>query len=350
MKRLSPEQITEINDRRYNTLKMRMTLLKVDAILRLQLLLWIPFILVVLFCYGFVPSKYPLHSSLIWSTGFYLTHYVLVGLVRRMAETYLGKLCAHSGNERCKDLSVFENESLKPYKRADDPLLVRRAFAFTGALGLPSRGLGQMSVASFHFFVLITYIANYLHYFGHPAVQFTPASVYLLHGVVTGGGLLMIIKNAGYLISSQHILVLLRGIIDWKKLGREHDHLEHEEHTAEEAIGDSMKQYRFEDNKPPVPACHRCVTNMAKHVADEVPMVVLPNIEKKELLAKLLKLRERSPEFAEALKSLLERLEQDPANADSVFDEFKAILLRSPDLVRALHALDSEPEDKDPQK
>jgi hypothetical protein len=110
-----------------------------------------------------------------------------------------------------------------------------------------------------------------------------------------------------------------------------------------------MKQYRFEDNKPPVPACHRCVKNMAKHIADEVPMMVLPNIEKKELLAKLLTLRERSPQFTEALKSLLERLEQDPAHTDAVFDEFKAILVRSPDLVRALHALDGEPEDKNPK-
>jgi hypothetical protein len=111
-----------------------------------------------------------------------------------------------------------------------------------------------------------------------------------------------------------------------------------------------MKQYRFEDNKPPVKACHRCVTNMAKHVANEVPMVVLPNIEKKELLAKLIRLRERSPEFADLLKSLLERLEQDPCNADALFDEFKAILVRSPELVLALHALDSEPEDKYPPK
>lgn len=348
MKRLSPEQITEINDRRYNTLKMRMTLLKVDAILRLQLLLWIPFILVVLFCYGVVPSKYPLHVSLIWSIGFYLTHYVLVGLVRRMAETYLGKLCAHSGDARCKDLSIFENEALKPYKRADDPVLVRRAFAFTGALGLPSRGLGQMSVAFFHFFVLITYIANYVHYFGSVDARFAPVSLYLLHGVVTAGGLLMIIKNAGYLVSSQHILVLLRGIIDWR-LG-EHARGGHEEESPEDAIGDSMKQYRFEDNKPPVKACHRCVTNMAKHVATEVPMVLLPNIEKKELLAKLIKLRERSPEFADSLKSLLERLEQDPSNADALLDEFKAILVRSPELVLALHALDGEPENKDPVK
>jgi len=157
----------------------------------------------------------------------------------------------------------------------------------------------------------------------------------------------MIIKNAGYLISSQHILALLKGVIDWK-VG-EHIHAGHEEPTSEEAIGDSMKHYRFEDNKPPVEACHRCVKHMAKHVADEVPMVVLPNIEKKDLLTKLIKLRERSPQFTDSLKALLERLEQDQC-ADAVLDEFKAILLRSPDLVRALHALDGEPEGKNPSK
>lgn len=347
MQRLTPEQITEINDRRYNTLKMRMTLLKVDAILRLELLLWSPFIFIVLVLYGFAPSKYPLHLSLIWSVGFYLTHYVFVGFVRRMAETYLGKLCAHSGDARCKDLSVFENEALKPYKRADDPVLVRRAFAFTGAIGLPSRGLGQMSVASFHFFALCTYVLNYVHYFGYTDEQFAPVSLYLLHGVITAGGLLMIIKNAGYLISSQHILAILKGVIDWKLVG-EHAHSHHKEQTPEGAIKDSMTQYRFADNKPPVHACHQCVTHMAKHVADEVPMVVLPNIEKKELLAKLLKLRERSPEFAQALKILLERLEDDPCAADAVLEDFKAILLRSPDLVQALHALDGEFTDGNP--
>ena len=311
MKRLSPEQITEINGRRYNTLKMRMTLLKVDAILRLQLLLWAPFILIVLFLYGFAPAKYPLHISLIWSVGFYLTHYVLVGLVRRMAETYLGKLCAHSGDARCKDLSVYENESLKPYRRADDPVLVRRAFKFTGALGLPSRGLGQMSVACFHFFALCTYVLNYAHYFGHADEQFAPTSLYLLHGVITAGGLLMIIKNAGYLISSQHILALLKGVIDWKILG-EHGHVVHEEEISEMVISDSM-----------------------------------PRMEKKELLAVLLALRERCPKFADIITQLIERLEQNPCALDGVHNEFMSILLLSPELMLEFRALNNKHEDKD---
>lgn len=313
MKRLSPEQITEINGRRYNTLKMRMTLLKVDAILRLQLLLWAPFILAVLFLYGFAPSKYPLHVSLIWSVGFYLTHYVLVGLVRRMSETYLGKLCSHSGDARCKDLSVYENESLKPYRRADDPMLVRRAFKLTGGLGLPSRGLGQMSVACFHFFALCAYVLNYVHYFGHVDEQFAPSSLYLLHGVVTAGGLLMIIKNAGYLISSQHIFALLKGVIDWK-IHSEHTHLSREEEISEMVISNSI-----------------------------------PRMEKTELSVALILLRGRCPMFADVLTPLIAHLEQNPCALDVVYDEFMATLLRSPELMLEFRALNSKPEDKDPK-
>lgn len=324
---------------------MRMTLLKVDAILRLQLLAWMSFDLVVLILYGFAPWKYPLHFSLIWSTGFYLTHYVLVGLVRRMTETYLGKLCLYSDDNRCKDISVFENKNLKPYKRADDPVLVRRAFVFLGAFGLPSRGLGQMSVACFHFFVLVAYAINYVRFFGHADALFAPTSIYILHGVVTAGGLLMIVKNAGYLISSRHILALLKGIIDFKVAGRSIASIDED---RSDMLESSMKQFRFEENKPPVKACHTCVHWMAKHIAGG-PIVVLKDMEEKELLATLLKLRERSPEFADALRALLLQLESDPDHADKELQEFKVILLRSPELVLALHAIPGKPEDVKPK-
>jgi hypothetical protein len=349
MRSLTPIEEARLKGRRYNTVKMRTTLARVDARLTWVFMAWILFMGIVAFLYAWNPKLYVLSNYILWSLGCVIFDCVIVNAVKRACETFLDELCAVSDDpEKCKRLSTYEDDIHKPFLEKNDSPDVRGSYKLRERLHLPSRGLGHLMIVKIHWFILILYAVNYVKYFGNFGPEYFVFQLWLLyaHLVITVGRGGMLLKNSAYLFTSRGLLAILRGVIDWK-LGGKHVRGDHEDQTPEEAIGDSMKHYRFEENKPPVHTCHRCVTNMAKRVADEVPMVVLPNIEKKDLLAKLLKLRERSPQFAESLKALLERLEQHPDNADAVLDEFKAILVRSPELVKALHALDGEHGDKD---
>lgn len=349
MRSLTPIEEVRLKGRRYNTVKMRTTLSRVDARLTWVFIVWIFFVGIAAFLYAWNPKSYMLSHYVLWSLGCVVFDCVIINAVRRMCETFLDELCATSSNpEDCKRLSTYEDDVHKPFLEKNDSPDVRSSHKLRERLHLSSRGLGHLMIVKMHWCILLLYIVNYVKHFGHfgPEYFVFQLWVFYLHLVMTAGRGGMLLKNAAYLFSSRGLLTILRGVIDWK-FGGNHVHGGREEQNPEEVIQDSMRQYRFEENKPPVHTCGRCIKSMAKHVACEVPMVVLPNIEKKDLLTKLLLLRERSPQFTDALKALLERLLQDPNNADTVLDEFKAILLRSPELVLALHALDSESKGND---
>ena len=343
-KQLSKSEEAELRERRYNTIKMRITLMNVDALLRLIVLPWVLFVGTVATIYTISPTLHPFNTFIAWSIGCFFSHYIVVGMIRRMSDTYLTKLCAADENvKQCKTLGYYENAKNKPYRSEDDPLLTRLSFRITGMFGIPRRGLGHMLIALSHWLILFLYILNYCLYFRNYNANVAPASLFVLHLILTIAGVGMILKNASYLIKSRDILAIIRGVLDWRSAAeRAVSSIAEVEANPEFAIKDSMEIFRFRDNQPPVSTCHTCVRHMAKHVAEEVPMVMVQNAQKAEILTNLIKLRKRSPQFVEALKELLERLKRNPENSEIEVDEFIAILRRTDELVDALYQLNRE--------
>lgn len=346
-KYLTTAEAAELRERRYNTIKMRIALMNTDALLRLILLPWMLFAGIIAILYAIAPSSHPLHLFVVWSLGCYLGHYIIVGMTRRMAETYLTKLCATEGEfEQCRSAKHYEDDAQRPYKTGDDPALTRLSFGITNALGIPRRGLGHMLIALSHWLILFLYAMNYVLYFRHSDLSNAPADLFMLHLMLTIAGVVMILKNAGYLIKSKDIIALIRGVLDWRGVvSRGAAAVELENEDPEATIKSSMEAYRFKNNKPPVTTCHTCIQHMAKHIVDEIPFVVVDDEVRAEIVSRLIKLRKRSPKFAEALRELLLKLKRDSEDPHAQIEEFMKILCRTEELVEALYFLsDDDPE------
>ncbi len=351
-RQLSLAETAELKERRYNTIKMRIALMNTDALLRLILVPWMLFVGAIAAAYAFDPTTYPLYSFVIWSLACYLTHYVIVGMTRRMSETYLTKLCATDGDiESCRSLGRYESDSEKPYKSNDDPFLTRFSFRITNTLKIPRRGLGHMLIALSHWLILFLYAFNYVWYFQDPDLMNAPANLFVLHLVFTSAGVVMILKNSAYLIKSRDILALIHGVLDWRgAASRGVSAVSAVDEDPELAIKGSMETYRFKDNKPPVHTCHACIAHMAKHIADEIPLVVVDDEVRAEIVTRLIKLRKRSPKFAEALKELLDHLKQDSDRPQVEIEEFMKILRRTDELVETLYLLGGDKEKPAPEE
>ncbi len=217
-KALTPLQVVRLKARRYNSVKMRRTLLNVDARLSWIFLAWMFVTGVLALMYAWNPLMHPLPNFLLYSIGCVIAHYIVVGAARRMTETFLDELCATSDKpDDCKRLSTFETDEHKPYRSEDDPPFVRKSFALREKLHLPTRGMGHLSIVNVHWFILLLYVVNYVKFFGASAEANLPSQLFMMHLVVTLGGGGMLIKNMAYLFTSRGLLTIARGILDFRE-------------------------------------------------------------------------------------------------------------------------------------
>lgn len=273
----------ELTDRLFNMLKMRERLLIADAALRPIAFLWV----VVAVAFGGPladdPTKFAVFDGFLYSVLIFSSYYALIGGVRRSTEKFLNKLAAEYGYDLAKG-SLKELQAKldkeKPFKDSDDPWLVRFLFGIARVLHLPRRGLVQALVVFAQLVILAFYVWNYYKYFGHAATANFPAMLWKLHGAVTLFGLLMMIKNASFLLNNKFFLTLAKGVLDLKGAGgRAVDAFASENEAAlRSRVEASMTEFRMVDNKPLVHGCGTCVQTMATHVTRDVAEIAVPKV------------------------------------------------------------------------
>ena len=272
----------ELTDRLFNMLKMRERLLIADAALRPIAFFWV----VVAVAFGAPladdPTKFAIFDGFLYSVLIFSSYYALIGGVRRSTEKFLNKLAAEYDYDLSKG-SLRELQAKldkeKPFKDSDDPWLVRFLFGIARVLHLPRRGLVQALVVFAQFAFLAFYVWNYYKYFGHAAIANFPAIMWKMHGAVTLFGLLMMIKNASFLLNNKFFLTLAKGVLDLKGSGeRAIDAFAKEQEAIKGKVEASMTTYRMVENDPLVAGCGGCVKNMAAHVAQDVAVMPVPTI------------------------------------------------------------------------
>ncbi len=274
--------LIELTDRLFNMLKMRERLLIADASLRPVAIFWVFYAIAISGPYMHDPVRFPVFEGFMCSVIVFAVYYYLIGAVRRSSETYLNKLSAEYGYNLAKGslkelLQKLENE--KPYKDRDDPWWVRFLFNIARILHLPRRGLLQAAVVFAQLVFLSFYAWNYYKYFGHDAAAHFPVLAWKLHGVVTLFGVLMMVKNASFLLNIKFFLTLAKGVLDLKGSGeRAIDAFAKEQEAMKERVQASMTEFRMVENNPLVPGCGGCVKSMAAHVAEDVAAVPVPTI------------------------------------------------------------------------
>ncbi len=205
-----PEGIQQLWDERYfNSTKLRTLLLSADAVLTWAFILWVGFAMLMSVLYGYSPSRFPLHLEYSYSLGVFFVYYALVGFARRQTEKFIVKL-------RAQRPGVKEGDLKRPFREDEDPWLARGAFGLRKTLGIPRRGLGQYMVVIFQFLSGFVYVGNYFLYIlwkGNVADTNYPSVLWVMHAVITGGGLLIIIKYGGFLIDTKRLLAALENIV-----------------------------------------------------------------------------------------------------------------------------------------
>ena len=212
-------RVVELKGRLFNTLKMRERLLTADAMLRPIAQFWILSAVAIGGPFAYDPERFPVYRGFILSAICFAVYYGLIGGVRRTTETYLEKLAATFGYDltrgSIKDLQA-KLDTVKPFKDSDDPRLVRFLFDVARCLHLPRRGLVQQTVVISQLIFLGYYVYNYVHYWGNLTDAHFPDNLWQLHGAVTLFGVIMMVKNASFLLNSKYFLAIAKGVLDWK--------------------------------------------------------------------------------------------------------------------------------------
>ncbi len=271
-------RVIELKGRLFNILKMRERLLIADAILRPIAQLWI--VAAVLICapYAYDPMIYPIYWGFIVSVVIFATYYGLIGTVRRSTEVYLEKLAATYGYDLTKGSLGELQQKLdieKPFRDSDDPAIVKNIFAIAKLCFLPRRGLIQQTVVMSQIIFLGYYVYNYAHFFGGQTLNYFPNILWQMHAAVTLFGIIMMVKNASFLITSRFFLALTNMVLDPRGSGRRVSDRIADAESTHAAIKSAMEEYRFNgDIPPPSNECGTCIKGMAIHVVGEVPLIL----------------------------------------------------------------------------
>lgn len=215
--------LVELTGRLFNTLKLRERLLTADAMLRPIGQLWLLAAVFIGGPYVYDPLRYPVHTGFIYSAISFALYYGLIGSVRRSTETYLEKLAASFGYDLTKgSLKALQGQLdvNKPFKDSDDPRLVQFLFRVGNHLHLPRRGLVQQTVVLAQFIFLGYYTFNYIRFFGDYTPEHFPEILWQLHGAVTLFGVIMMAKNASFLLTSRFFLAFIKSALDFKMLSK----------------------------------------------------------------------------------------------------------------------------------
>jgi hypothetical protein len=190
-------------ERLFNSVKLSRSLLSADAVLTWAFLLWIIYVMSVAGRYAWNPSRYALEYGVVWSVSIFFVYYSIIGFVRRQTQKYEIRL-----RSECIDCVSENGETLvnaRVYNEEDDPMLARIAFRARDVFHLPRRGLGQSCVVLAQFAFGVLYIMNDVRHSIDTTVLF-PDRLWIIHGIITAGGMLILLKNAGFLVEVRQLL------------------------------------------------------------------------------------------------------------------------------------------------
>ncbi len=209
-------------ERLFNLFKLKNTLLIGDACLTFALCIWGVFTAVMLLLFAFNPPRFPMHASYFFSLGTFVVYYAVIGFIRRQADRNYSALCAEYPEGDARSLTMFKDK--KPYDEKHDPPVVRFAFRLRRWFFIPRRGAAQTFIVVWQFLVAFAYILNYCLYVlyrGDTSLAVYPEAIWYAQVTMTGGGLLILLKNAGFLFDTSKLLKTLQGLIG-SALGHTH--------------------------------------------------------------------------------------------------------------------------------
>ena len=334
----APYQEHELAERRFNAWQQWAALMNADAAYRALFVGWAPLVIGVALVSAYRPLGYDMETLLVilYCFSMYVFFYTAISVARRTTLRYICKLFADNPEEWGKihkdyKYAVEYFNNTQPYFKTGDPPLARCIHRTMERLGFPKRGTGHAVVFIFYVVNLLACIWMFVSYLQSGDAHAVPPLFWKWCAVVLFASLCNMVENFSFLLN----LKLFVAAVDTALalVGRHSNLLGRID--PEHALATSMVDYRFRRNKPLVPGCGQCVGHMSAHVAGEVPMVVLPNIEKAELLNTIMSLMTRSPKLFACLGELRRRLELNPNDIDGAYSEFKRILMDSPELVQA---------------
>ncbi|MEK7118376.1 MAG: hypothetical protein AAB869_02090 [Patescibacteria group bacterium] len=193
-------------ERLFNTLKLSNSLLDADSIITYAFFLWTRFTMLVVVLLAINPERFPWRTDFCFALGASLVYYALIGFMRRQSQRNLVSLCAqHPEPENCKNGRIFDGR--KPYDETNDPPLARQSFRLRPYFGIPRRGFAQREVIIWQFVAALCYIVNYSWYVLYRGETSGDISLlWMLHVTMTAGGVLVLFKNAGFLIDTNNLL------------------------------------------------------------------------------------------------------------------------------------------------
>lgn len=209
-----PPQMRKLWDERiFNLVKQRASLLDGDAVLTWAFILWMIFASMVGLLGLIDPLRFPIFVEVCYSLAAFFVYYSIIGFMRRQSERNLILLSAQHPDPNYWKSEEFKKR--KPYSEEDDPPVARFAFRLRSALGLPRRGLAQRSVVLFQFIAGAGYLYNYAYFVLWKGVitpdHFAPL-FWAIHVTVTGGGILILFKNYGFLVDTSRLLKAIEGL------------------------------------------------------------------------------------------------------------------------------------------
>lgn len=199
-------------ERLFNTLKLSNSLLDADSIITYAFLLWTRFAMIVAILLAVDPMRFPWRLDFVFALGAFLVYYAAIGFVRRQTQRNLDSLCAqHPDPEKCKKGKIFEGR--RPYNEENDPPLARRFYRLRSKLGIPRRGAAQKEVIMWQFVMALCYIGNYSWYvIWRGETSGDISLLWMLHVTMTAGGILVLFKNAGFLVDTSRLLKTIEGL------------------------------------------------------------------------------------------------------------------------------------------
>lgn len=212
--KMSPEFQQKWEERLFNTLKLSNSLLDADSIITYAFLLWTRFAMLVVILLAIDPVRFPWRIDFCFALGAFLAYYALIGFMRRQTQRNLIALCAqHPETDDCMSGKFFKGR--RPYNEANDPPLAHQFFRLRSKLGIPRRGAAQKEVIIWQFVVALCYIMNYSWYVlwrGDTSSEDSLALLWMLHVTMTAGGILVLFKNAGFLVDTSRLLKTIEGL------------------------------------------------------------------------------------------------------------------------------------------
>lgn len=211
--KMSPAMKKLWEERLFNMVKQRSSLLVGDAVLTWAFLLWMGLASLVGLLSLYDPMRFPIYREICFSLAAFFVYYFIIGFVRRQTERNLVAFSAQHPDPDYHKSVEFRQK--RPYHKDDDPPMARFAFRLRTLFGLPRRGLAQISVVLFQFLAVLGYVYNYTYYVlyqGALGPENFASLFWAIHLTVNGGGILILFKNYGFLIDTNRLLATIEGL------------------------------------------------------------------------------------------------------------------------------------------